>query len=82
MSHRAHAGGASAARCSRSRRAGAPLAGALKVYLSVTEPAANARRLYEAAGFRSWGRKTRALQWEGQSVDEIHLVLDLAAPGS
>jgi GNAT superfamily N-acetyltransferase len=50
------------------------------VQLSVTDTATSARRLYEAAGFRCWGRESRALQWEGRFVDEFHLVLDLGAP--
>jgi GNAT superfamily N-acetyltransferase len=53
--------------------------GVSQVHLSVTDPAVAARRLYEAAGFRSWGREPRALQWEGRCVDEFHLVLDLIA---
>lgn len=48
-----------------------------QLHLSVTEPAVGARRLYEAAGFRSWGREARALAWDGRFVDEIHFVLDL-----
>ena len=50
-----------------------------QLQLSVTETAVAARRLYEAAVFCSWGRAARALQWEGRFVDEIHLVLELAA---
>lgn len=48
-----------------------------QVHLSVTDAAVTARKLYEAAGFRSWGHEPRALQWEGRFVDELHLVLDL-----
>jgi GNAT superfamily N-acetyltransferase len=48
-----------------------------QVHLSVTDPAVAARRLYESAGFRPWGREPRALQWEGRFVDEQHLVLAL-----
>ena len=48
-----------------------------QVHLSVTDTAIPARKLYEAAGFRSWGREPHALSWEGQFVDELHLVLDL-----
>jgi RimJ/RimL family protein N-acetyltransferase len=50
------------------------------LHLGVTDAAVSARRLYEAAGFRSWGREPRALQWEGRFVDEFHLVLDLGEP--
>jgi GNAT superfamily N-acetyltransferase len=51
-----------------------------QLQLSVSDTAAAARRLYEATGFRCWGREARALQWEGRFVDELHLVLDLDAP--
>ena len=51
-----------------------------QLQLSVTDTATSARRLYEAAGFRCWGRQVRALQWQGRFVDEFHLVLDLGAP--
>jgi hypothetical protein len=43
----------------------------------VTETASTAKRLYERAGFRSWGREPRALHWKGHFVDEDHLVLEL-----
>jgi ribosomal protein S18 acetylase RimI-like enzyme len=48
-----------------------------QVHLSVSTSAVAAQRLYETAGFRSWGRESRALQWEGRFVDEVHLVLEL-----
>jgi GNAT superfamily N-acetyltransferase len=51
--------------------------GISQVSLSVTDPAVAARNLYETAGFQTWGREPRALQWEGRFVDEIHLVLEL-----
>ena len=51
-----------------------------QLQLSVTDTATSARRLYEAAGFRCWGREARALHWEGRFVDEFHLVLDLQEP--
>lgn len=51
--------------------------GIVQVHLSVTEAATAARRLYESAGFRVWGREPRALLWEGRFVDEIHLVYEL-----
>ena len=55
--------------------------GLAQVQLSVTEAADTAKRLYEAAGFRSWGRQPRALHWKGRFVDEHHMVLDLREAG-
>lgn len=52
-----------------------------QVQLGVTEPAVAAKRMYESAGFRSWGRQPRALHWQGRFVDEHHLVLDLREQG-
>jgi len=43
----------------------------------VTETASTAKRLYERAGFRAWGREPRALRWKGRFVDEHHRVLEL-----
>lgn len=51
-----------------------------QVQLEVTEAAPAAKRLYEAVGFRSWGREPRALHWKGRFVDEHHLVLELRSP--
>jgi ribosomal protein S18 acetylase RimI-like enzyme len=48
-----------------------------RVQLSVTDAAPEAQRMYEAAGFKSWGRQPRALAWRGRFADEIHMVLDL-----
>ena len=48
-----------------------------QLQLSVTEAAPAAKRLYEAEGFRPWGRESRALHWNGRFVDEYHLVLHL-----
>jgi GNAT superfamily N-acetyltransferase len=56
--------------------------GLVQLQLGVTETALTAKRLYEAAGFRSWGREPRALHWEGRFVDEYHLVLDLGESAS
>src|ERR1043166_1354850 len=50
-----------------------------QLHLCVTEAAPGAKRLYEAAGFRLWGREPRALQWNGRFVDDYHLVLQLGA---
>lgn len=52
-------------------------AGVERLLLSVTESGVAARALYEAAGFRIWGREPRALVWEGRFVDEHHLALEL-----
>src|ERR1700675_2458164 len=51
--------------------------GLAQVQLSVTEPAVAAKRMYESAGFRSWGRQPRSLQWQGHFVDEHRVTLDL-----
>ncbi len=51
-----------------------------RLHLSVTSAAAEARRMYEEAGFRVWGEEERALQWKGRFVDETHLVLELDRP--
>jgi len=52
--------------------------GIVQVQLSVFETAEDAGRLYRRAGFREWGKESRAIQWEGCFVAEHHLVLDLA----
>jgi len=54
--------------------------GVEQLHLSVTEASPAARHLYEAAGFRAWGRDSRSLCWNGQFVDEYHLVLHLSDP--
>lgn len=51
--------------------------GVHQLHLSVTEVAGNAKRLYERNGFRDWGREPRARCWQGQYVEESHMVLDL-----
>ena len=48
-----------------------------QVQLSVTDAAPQAKRIYEAAGFTSWGHQPRALGWNGRFVGESHMVLDL-----
>jgi GNAT superfamily N-acetyltransferase len=48
-----------------------------QLHLSVTEVAAEARRLYDSAGFVEWGREPRSLKWAGRFADEIHLALQL-----
>jgi L-amino acid N-acyltransferase YncA len=50
--------------------------GLAQLQLGVMDTALTAKRLYDAAGFRSWGREPRALHWKGRFVDEYHLVLD------
>lgn len=52
--------------------------GVEQVVLSVTEVADDARRLYERAGFRAWGREPRALYSEGRYADETYMIRDLA----
>jgi L-amino acid N-acyltransferase YncA len=56
--------------------------GVEQVQLGVTDAAPEARRMYEAAGFRTWGRQPRTLQWQGRFVDEAHMALDLRASAS
>jgi RimJ/RimL family protein N-acetyltransferase len=49
-----------------------------QVQLGVTDDAPVAKRLYESAGFRLWGREPRSLRWKGRFVDEHHFALDLS----
>jgi ribosomal protein S18 acetylase RimI-like enzyme len=49
------------------------------VHLSVSSAAPDAQRLYEAAGFRMWGTEPHALEYEGESVSEIHMAIRLGA---
>jgi len=51
--------------------------GVTHLELGVTDTAVHARRLYDALGFRPWGREPRALHWKGKFVDEHHLLLVL-----
>ena len=51
-----------------------------QVQLSVTDAAPEAKRMYQAAGFKSWGHQPRTLGWRGRFVDESHMVLDLREP--
>lgn len=48
-----------------------------QIHLAVAEPAAAARLLYLSLGFCVWGREPRALSWQGEFIDEEHLVLRL-----
>ncbi|MGV3572439.1 MAG: GNAT family N-acetyltransferase [Ramlibacter sp.] len=47
--------------------------------LTVTEGNDKARRLYEAAGFRSFGIEPRAIKVDGRAYAKNHMVLDLTA---
>ncbi|HYC91569.1 MAG TPA: GNAT family N-acetyltransferase [Thermoanaerobaculia bacterium] len=51
--------------------------GVTAIHLGVTSAAAEARRLYESAGFRLWGTQPEALRHEGHAVDEHHMALEL-----
>jgi ribosomal protein S18 acetylase RimI-like enzyme len=53
------------------------LDGLTSVYLSVSEKAPNAKRLYESAGFVVWGFEPDCVRYDGQSVREYHLALNL-----
>lgn len=48
--------------------------------LTVTEGNDPARRLYEAAGFRSFGVEPRAIKVDGRPFAKNHMVLDLTSP--
>ena len=54
--------------------------GVEQLHLSVSDTGVAAKHLYETAGFRSWGREPRSLQWNGQYVDDYQMVLDLRDP--
>lgn len=49
------------------------------VHLSVSTAAPEAQRLYESAGFRTWGTEPEALRHDGQAVSELHMALHLGA---
>jgi len=53
------------------------LVGLNSIQLTVSVSQTAAHRLYEACGFRSFGREPRALGIDGQYVDEHHMVLEL-----
>lgn len=42
--------------------------------LSVSVRSGAARRAYERAGFAAWGTEPRALAWNGEQIDEVHMV--------
>jgi len=55
------------------------LSGVRAVYISVSEAAPAARRLYERAGFRVWATEPEAIQVGEQVLTEYHLILRLPA---
>lgn len=56
------------------------LAGLEQLQLGVTTAAIAATRLFESAGFRTWGVEPRALKSGGVFVDEVHMFLALGDP--
>jgi ribosomal protein S18 acetylase RimI-like enzyme len=54
------------------------LPGVTHVHLEVSEIADAARRLYEAAGFQTWGIEPESLVVDGSPVAARHMVLELA----
>jgi RimJ/RimL family protein N-acetyltransferase len=95
-SHKAHVWGMYVVPGHRGRGVGAALVeaciahasslpGVAALTLGVTDASAAARRLYERAGFQSWGTELDALRVDGQSVSQQHMTLDLEgrpkAPG-
>jgi len=53
------------------------LDGVRSVHLSVSESAVAARRLYEKAGFETWGVEPDAIRFEEKSASERHMRLSL-----
>lgn len=53
--------------------------GVTHVYISVTDAAPEAARLYESEGFRRWGSEPAALRWQGTTVAEHHMALALGS---
>jgi len=58
------------------------LGGVEAMQLGVTEPADAARRLYERAGFVTWGVQPDALRHGGMAVGEHHMLLRLKPESS
>jgi L-amino acid N-acyltransferase YncA len=56
--------------------------GVQQIYLSVSDEAGSAKRLYEKVGFKEWGREPRALCWEGRYADETHMIFNLDKTGA
>ena len=50
------------------------------IRLSVSAETPDAQRLYERVGFRVWGREPAYLAHDGRRIDELHMLLQLAAP--
>jgi RimJ/RimL family protein N-acetyltransferase len=91
-SHKAHLWGMYVAPGHRGRGVGAELVqaaiahartlpGVSWVHLGVSAAAPAARRLYERAGFLTWGVEADALRHDGESVAEHHMALRLDQPG-
>jgi len=74
-SHRGH-GIASELLAAALRHAGA-LPGVSWVHLTVSSAAPAAKRLYERAGFQSWGTEPDAMRHDGQTAVEYHMALNL-----
>ena len=51
------------------------------VHLGVSVTAPGAQRLYESAGFRSWGTEADALRHAGRSAAEVYMALRLGGGG-
>ena len=88
MSHRAHVWGVYVTPRARGQGVGERLVrrvlevacswpGVTSAGLSVSVRSAEARRVYERAGFRAWGIEPGALIVDGTAFDEIHMVADL-----
>lgn len=88
--HRAHVKGLFVAPAHRGRGLGRrlldaavaharSLAGVTQVDLAVSSAAPEARRLYEAAGFRAWGTERRAFRDDERWLDRTYLVRFLDA---
>ena len=58
------------------------MAGVSHLCLSVSDTATSAYRIYEAAGFRTWGVESASLLVGGTYVAVRHMVLDLRYPDS
>jgi ribosomal protein S18 acetylase RimI-like enzyme len=61
----------------RAIEAAKTLGGLNSIQLTVSVSQEPARRIYEACGFRCFGREPRALGIDGRYVDEEHMVLEL-----
>ncbi len=55
----------------------ARLPGVARIQLGVSEAAPEARRLYEAAGFRAWGEEPDAMRVGDRRVSELHMSREL-----